>query len=119
MGRLAEEILVLSLLYIISHHTFIQEDYLFNGTICPVGNRVSWMVATFDAGLFYLAKSSLNFGCSMEDAYWRLYTDFWVRHVVTSTDTVGILLPTVLRAWGFYQVLRVSILPLFSAVYSV
>lgn len=117
--RLAEEILFLTLLYIIIPHTFIHDDYLFNGTICPVGNQVGWLIAHCDAGLFYLAKGGLSSYCGLEDSYWRLWTDFWVRDVVTSTDTLGILLPTAVRAWVFYQVLCASILPVFSTFYAV
>jgi len=116
---IAEEILVVIVLACLWVTPIILEDYLYSGSVCPVGTVARRAVAMFDAGAFYLLKGPLMAECTLEDGYWRLFSDGWVRNVITDSDAMALLLASAFRAWVFKEALGVTLVPALAFVFSI
>ncbi|CAK0883901.1 unnamed protein product [Prorocentrum cordatum] len=62
-------------------------------------------------------KGVLNTYCNIEDSYWRLFTDLWVRSIVTTSDSLFLLLSTAIYAWLFSTSIVMFLVPFAAAVY--
>lgn len=116
---LLEEILLVSVLSFVFFHPLIKEDYLYSGNVCILTNYARRGVAYFDDKAFYVAKSSLAIYCNVEDSYWRLFTDLWVRDIVTDSDSVFLLLTSFISAMMFQQTVAVVLVPMLAALYAI
>jgi len=77
----------------------------------------NWMAA-FDTKVFYYFKSDLASFCSMEDSFFRLFIDGYVRNVVTDTDDTILVFLTAWKALVASLVVRFFIVPVIAVVYA-
>jgi len=116
---LLEEILLLSVLSFVFLHPLIKEDYLYSGNVCILTNYARAGMSLFDDKAFYVVKSSLAIYCDVEDSYWRLFIDFWVRDVVTDSDSVFLLVTSFISAMMFQQTVSVVLVPVLATFYAI
>lgn len=95
----------------------IDDGYFRGKGTCPavgVGRRA---VARFDVNAFYYFKNNLATLCDMEDSFWRLFLDGWIRGIVAGTDSLLLLGATIMKAWIFKTAALTVVLPIFGAFY--
>lgn len=97
----------------------ITPDYLHTSDVCPLVGRARKGIASLDSGVFFLMKGVLNTYCNIEDSYWRLFTDLWVRSIVTTSDSLFLLLSTTIYAWLFSTSIVMFLVPFASTVYGI
>jgi len=79
----------------------VGDDYFAGTASCPVtGKGRSWL-AYYDMNVFYYFKSSFALYCDVEDSFWRLIIDGWVRGVATGSDSLLLLFATLPKALAF------------------
>jgi hypothetical protein len=76
------------------------------------------VAARVDSGAFFLTKGNVHSYCISEDAFWRLFTDMWVRSVVTGTDNLFLVATSLVWAFFFWQTAQFLFVPIFAAVYT-
>jgi hypothetical protein len=110
------ELVVLYMLYRVFIVFHIPEDYLTHVSMCPVLDYGKSWVGWLDTKLLYYLKEPLTQYCTTEDSFYKLFTDAWVRDVVTDTDDTMLLLYTRLKAFAFQAMLLVVLIPGISYV---
>jgi hypothetical protein len=67
-----------------------------------------------------MVKDKLAWICNVEDGYFRLIIDTWVRAISTDTDSLLLLYSAILRGWVFHAVaIRYFIMPMLVLINSV
>jgi hypothetical protein len=112
------ELVVLYMLYYVFVEIHIRQDYLTHVSMCPVVDYGKSWVGWLDTKLLYYLREPLTTYCAFEDSFYKLFTDAWVRDVVTDTDDTMLLVYTRLKAIAFQAVLMVVIIPALSWVLS-
>merc|ERR1719221_1225470 len=62
----------------------IGDDYFSGMSTCPAVGASRQALARVDANVFYYYKSSLATYCDIEDSFWKLLMDGWVRPLLAS-----------------------------------
>lgn len=119
ISPLLEEVLLVSVIAFAFWQPLIGHDYLHNGNVCIVTQYIKKGVSMIDSKAFYMFKPALNSYCDIEDSYWRLFLDLWVRDVVTDSDSVMLLATSFLSAWLFKGALVIACVPVLAAIYGV
>lgn len=101
----------------------IPTDYLTGRDICPSVHTVRSHLYHIDSGVIYYFKDKFAWACNLEDCYFRLIIDTWVRAISTDSDNLLLLASTMLRSSLFHIVaIRYLVLPtlvLINVVFSV
>eukprot|EP00928_Gymnodinium_smaydae_P070377 TRINITY_DN54220_c0_g1_i1.p1 TRINITY_DN54220_c0_g1~~TRINITY_DN54220_c0_g1_i1.p1 ORF type:complete len:483 (+),score=76.21 TRINITY_DN54220_c0_g1_i1:155-1603(+) len=114
---LAEVFLLIFIYYSFTHVT-ITPSYLHSFDMCPAIGVAREVLGRVDAKILYYFKDSLINYCGIEDSFYKLFWDAWVRDVVTTSDDTILLLTTLINAWIFETVLKMVVVPLPSALYA-
>eukprot|EP00930_Biecheleria_cincta_P067854 TRINITY_DN5477_c0_g1_i4.p1 TRINITY_DN5477_c0_g1~~TRINITY_DN5477_c0_g1_i4.p1 ORF type:complete len:332 (-),score=46.39 TRINITY_DN5477_c0_g1_i4:132-1127(-) len=104
MIKSASSVRLVLVLGILMKSLTIKEDYVHT-EVCPMVLEIKSSVAMFDSGLFFLTKGLIHGFCISEDAFWRLFTDAWVRSIVTETDSLFLVLSALIWAMLWYQLI--------------
>jgi len=99
--------------------TGISPEYFSGESYCPGLGRVRYMIARFDANIFFYFKNELAQYCDWEDSYWRFFMDTWIRSVLTNTDSWILLIASFVKAVTFEEFLRIIITPVVANLYAV
>jgi hypothetical protein len=118
ISPIVDEIFTAVIVIVLLRYSFIHEDYLYSPTVCPVSSQVRKLFTYIDSGLFYYNKDAWNVQCNLEDSYWRLFLDCWVRSIVTLQDNLLVMAVTFYRAWFFKLISIHAIVPAVAMVYS-
>jgi len=113
-----DEVLLCIIGYLICTRTRIEETYFQVNTMCPFVTQCRRAIAFMDAGASALLQSSTFEACSIEHSFWRFYTDTWVRSIVTSTDSVLVLLANAFHVVFSDVVLVTVMIPVLSLMYA-
>jgi hypothetical protein len=70
-----------------------------------------------DAKAFYMFKDFLAISCNTEDSYWRLFLDFWVRTIVTDSDSILLLVMSFIPAYLFKHAIVLVLQPIGAVVF--
>mmetsp|Transcript_73163 Transcript_73163/g.210085 ORF Transcript_73163/g.210085 Transcript_73163/m.210085 type:complete len:575 (-) Transcript_73163:263-1987(-) len=98
----------------------IGDDYFKGGgNTCPALSVVRKALAKFDANVFYYHKANLSAYCDIEDSFWRLLMDGWLRGVVSGSDSVLLLFSTLPKAWMFKTAISTFLRPIYAFFYAV
>lgn len=97
----------------------IGDNYFRGESTCPGLSLGRQTLARWDANVFYYFKRTLAEMCDLEDSFWRLLLDGWIRGVVAGTDSLLLLGATILKAWIFKTAVSVFLQPVFGALYVV
>lgn len=91
----------------------IPTDYMSGRDLCPLIHTARRKMYHFDAGLTYLLKDTFFArACNLEDGYFRLIIDAWVRAISTDTDSMLLLTSACIRAYIFHKfAIRLFVLP--------
>jgi len=90
----------------------IPTDYMAGRDFCPLIHNIRRKTYHFDAGLTYLLKDGYSKACNLEDGYFRLIIDAWVRAIKTDSDSLLLLASAVFRGWIFHKVaIQLFVLP--------
>lgn len=90
----------------------VPANYMTGRDVCPMTHFVRREMYHFDSGMTYLIKDKLAWVCNLEDGYFRLIIDTWVRAISTDTDSYLLLYSAVVRALVFHAVaIRLFVLP--------
>lgn len=114
-----DELLIFIVAVFIWTQIKITERYLHTPDVCPLSNYIRETVENYDSGMFYAFKVPLSTYCNMEDSFWRLFTDMWVRNVVTDTDNLVVLGFSFFWAIFFHMTLLQILVPVISVFYAV
>merc|ERR1712054_158205 len=104
-------ILVLVIAYMLLSRLSISSDYLSSGDMCPSVDYAQSAVASIDTSLFYYYKATLHFYCSIEDSFWKLILDSWVRTIIAESDNMLLLVTTLPQALIFQFAIMVFVVP--------
>lgn len=96
----------------------IGEDYFAGASMCPALSGLRQGLARWDANVFYYYKPSLAFYCDIEDSFWRLLMDGWVRGVVAGSDGFLLLITTLPKAWVFKTAVTTFLGPIYTVIYA-
>ena len=91
-------------------------DYFFE-SICPLVYRIRRVVFRIDHALYPLVKGSLSNWCDIEDSFIKIFSDLWVRGILTHTDSFALLIlkaPTTIGA----LIMVLAIVPLLAIPYA-
>lgn len=97
----------------------IGDDYFKGASTCPALSFGRQGLARFDANVFYYYKSSLALYCDIEDSFWRLLMDGWVRGVVSGSDSFLLLISTLPKALLFKSAVSTFLRPLYAVLYAI
>lgn len=101
--------------YLFWHIGIPSKDYAYGEDVCPTVRSIRAPFFAFDAAFASLLKSVFAYWCAAEDGYWRLYMDAWARGVVSSSDSLALILATLPRALIFrFTVERLLLVPVLS-----
>jgi hypothetical protein len=90
----------------------IPADYHTGRDICPLVHTVRRELYRFDTGLLYMWKDKFAWACNLEDGYFRLLLDTWVRSISTDSDNLLLLVSAIVRSLLYHAVaVRYVILP--------
>lgn len=96
----------------------IGDDYFHGQSNCPSVARLRKLLAYLDVNAYYWFKSDLASHCDIEDSFWRLLMDTWIRSVVAGTDSWLLLLMTLWKAFTFEAFVLAILVPLVSVLYA-
>jgi len=97
----------------------VGDEYFKGASTCPALSVGRQLLARFDANVFYYYKSSLSIYCDIEDSFWRLLMDGWVRGIVAGSDSCLLLISTLPKAWLFKSVVSTFLLPVYAMLTAV
>lgn len=90
----------------------IPQEYVNGQDVCPLTHTARRHLYHMDSGLAYLLKNQFAWTCNLEDGYFRLFIDLWVRGISTDTDTVLLLGSQIMRALLFHHLfIKFAIVP--------
>eukprot|EP00928_Gymnodinium_smaydae_P071210 TRINITY_DN54863_c0_g1_i1.p2 TRINITY_DN54863_c0_g1~~TRINITY_DN54863_c0_g1_i1.p2 ORF type:complete len:578 (-),score=163.78 TRINITY_DN54863_c0_g1_i1:156-1802(-) len=92
-------------------------EYFSGANICPSLHQGRHWLAHADANVFYYFKTSLSMYCDIEDSFWRLIMDGWVRGVVSGSDSVLLLASTLPKALVFKTMAVALLVPVLCLLY--
>lgn len=93
-------------------------EYFKGANICPALGHGRWWLAHLDANIFYYFKTSLSTYCDIEDSFWRLLMDGWMRGIVTGSDNMLLLFATLPKALLFKAASVTFLMPVCVLVYA-
>lgn len=96
----------------------ISDDYLFRADICPAVEILQQATVWIDAGIFYWLKFRFVQCCGVEDSFWKLLLDTWVRTIVTNTDSFLVLLISLPQALLFQVIACSTLVPILALAYA-
>merc|ERR1719272_2222327 len=97
----------------------LPSGYMSGRDVCPTTHFVRSRMNHFDSGLTFLLKEKLAMTCNLEDGYFRLIIDAWVRGISTDSDSLLLLYSAVARSLVFHTVaIRFIVLPILVFVNS-
>lgn len=97
----------------------LPSGYMSGRDVCPATHFVRSRMYHFDSGLTFLLKDKLAMTCNLEDGYFRLIIDAWVRGISTDSDNLLLLYSALVRSMVFHTVaIRLVIVPLLVVVNS-
>jgi len=96
----------------------VSDEYFKGASTCPALGVGRQTLARFDATLFYYYKSSLASYCDIEDSFWRLLMDGWVRGVVSGSDSYLLLFSTLPKALLFKTAVSTFLKPIYAVLYA-
>eukprot|EP00443_Scrippsiella_acuminata_P102290 CAMPEP_0115726646 /NCGR_PEP_ID=MMETSP0272-20121206/81993_1 /TAXON_ID=71861 /ORGANISM="Scrippsiella trochoidea, Strain CCMP3099" /LENGTH=481 /DNA_ID=CAMNT_0003170091 /DNA_START=201 /DNA_END=1644 /DNA_ORIENTATION=+ len=99
-------------------HSGIGNDYFKGANTCPSLSIGRQALARFDVNMFYYYKASLATYCDIEDSFWRLLLDGWLRGVVSGSDSYPLLLSTLPKAWLFKSAISTLLRPVYAVLYA-
>lgn len=79
----------------------VGDDYFAGSAACPVTAKGRSWLAHYDMNVFYYFKEQFALYCDVEDSFWRLIMDGWVRGVATGSDSLLLLAATLPKAFAF------------------
>jgi len=97
----------------------ITESYLESTDLCPSANHAKRFLAMTDTSLFYYYKANLVSYCNIEDSFWKLLCDLWVRSIVTDSDNMLLIITTLPQALVFFGLLKVFVVPVVGTIYGI
>jgi len=100
-------------------HSGIGNDYFKGANTCPALSMGRQALARFDANVFYYYKSSLATYCDIEDSFWRLLLDGWLRGVVSGSDSFLLLFSTLPKALLFKSAMSTFLRPVYAVLYAI
>jgi len=96
----------------------ISQSYFRGENICPiVGSGRRWLI-WFDGNAFHWFKANISVTCDLEDSFWRLFMDGWMRGVVTGTDSWILLLTSCQKAMLFKVAAAHMLVPICALFYA-
>ena len=67
------------------------EDYFYS-SICPVTEKIRRWIFRLDHALLPVVKGQLGNWCDIEDSFWKMFSDLWIRGVLTQTDSYTLII---------------------------
>lgn len=106
-----------SLVYVLSNLQ-LSPDYLTQANICPITSKARSLAAALDTKIFYYYKSDFVKYCNIEDSFYKLFLDGWVRGIVTNSDDTLLVLSSLAPAYVLSTVLSAIVAPIIAVVYA-
>jgi len=97
----------------------VSHDYFYGVSYCPGLSKARGGIARLDMNLFYYFKNSLAIYCNIEDSFWRLIMDTWLRGLLTGTDSWLLLISTFPFAFVFEELVRMVLAPAMGLLYAI
>jgi hypothetical protein len=72
-----------------------------------------------DANLHLYFKARVSFFCDLEDSFWRLFMDTWLRGIVTGSDSWLLIITTYMGAWIFDKLITMVVAPVVGTIYAI
>jgi hypothetical protein len=117
LSPFVEEMLLISILIFVFRQNFLKDDYLYSGNVCILTKYLAEGITYMDDKAFYFVKDYVATYCNIEDSYWRLFLDFWVRVIVTDSDSIFLLAMSGISAWLFKGALICVLQPIAAVVF--
>lgn len=99
-------------------HSGIGSEYFKGQNTCPALSLGRQGLVRFDANIFYYYKSSLALYCDIEDSFWRLLMDGWLRGVIGGSDSLLLLFSTLPKALLFKTAVSTFLRPVYAVLYA-
>mmetsp|Transcript_67454 Transcript_67454/g.140955 ORF Transcript_67454/g.140955 Transcript_67454/m.140955 type:complete len:567 (+) Transcript_67454:180-1880(+) len=96
----------------------VTNEYFKGSSICPGLSVARQALVKFDTNVFYYYKQSLATYCDIEDSFWRLLMDGWVRGVVSGSDSLLLLASTLPMALMFKIAVSTFLRPIYATIYA-
>mmetsp|Transcript_10142 Transcript_10142/g.14887 ORF Transcript_10142/g.14887 Transcript_10142/m.14887 type:complete len:632 (+) Transcript_10142:212-2107(+) len=93
-------------------------DYFFE-SVCPQVGKLRNIVFRLDHALYPLLKGQLGEWCDTEDAFLKIFTDLWVRGILTHTDSFALLMMKVKSMIAALMIVVLVVAPLLAVPYAV
>lgn len=91
----------------------LPSGYMSGRDVCPTTHFVRSRMYHFDSGLTFLLKDKLALTCNLEDGYFRLIIDAWVRGISTNSDNLLLLYSAIVRSLVFHTIaIRLILMPI-------
>merc|ERR1712086_149140 len=95
----------------------LPSDYMSGRDVCPTTHFVRSRMHHLDSGLTFLLKDKLALTCNLEDGYFRLIIDAWVRGISTDSDNLLLLYSAIVRSLVFHTIaIRLILMPILVIV---
>lgn len=119
LAPLFDLLVVPALLFLTVVFVGVPANYMTGKDVCPTTHFVRSKMYHFDSGLTFLMKEKLAMTCNLEDGYFRLIIDTWVRGISTDSDSLLLLYSAIVRSLVFHTIaIRLIILPILVIVNS-
>jgi len=92
-------------------------DYFFE-SVCPIVQEFRRLVFRLDHALYPLLKGPLGEWCDTEDAFLKIFTDLWVRGILTHTDSFALLAMKLKSMFAALMIMILVAAPLFAIPYA-
>lgn len=95
----------------------LPSGYMSGRDVCPATHFVRTRMYHLDSGLTIFLKDKFASTCNLEDGYFRLIIDTWVRAISTDSDSFLLLYSAVVRGLVFHTMaIRFIIVPIFVCI---
>eukprot|EP00928_Gymnodinium_smaydae_P063806 TRINITY_DN47295_c0_g1_i1.p1 TRINITY_DN47295_c0_g1~~TRINITY_DN47295_c0_g1_i1.p1 ORF type:complete len:482 (-),score=88.35 TRINITY_DN47295_c0_g1_i1:110-1555(-) len=97
----------------------VSQEYLASFDQCPSVTVVMSWISYMDTKIFYYMKPTLLASCAIEDSFYKLFIDTWIRGILVGSDDTLLVLVTFPSALIFAQLVVVQfIVPVVATLYA-
>ena len=122
LSPLLEVILLVGAIYVVrplwtGAGTMLNVEYFFE-SVCPTVQHIRRAVFRLDHALYPVLRGRLGEWCDTEDAFIKIFTDLWIRGILTHTDSFALLAMKTHTTLGALLVV-LAISPLLATPYAI
>lgn len=97
----------------------LSPDQLSSFNMCPTASFARRVLAAFDAKVLYYFRKNFVDYCGIEDAFYSLFVEAWIRNIVTDSDDTLMVVITLVPAMMFRAVMSMIAVPVAALLFAV